>query len=396
MINLLATPVVTKLYSPNQFGLFTLFMAVATLFMPLSTGRYEMAAILPEEDDEAYDVVRLAGVWCVAFSLFSGLVAMLVGADLTARFGHPELAAHMPFLAPFLLGTGFFALLTFWFNRLENYRLLASSKVVQVLTTAFSWVGLGLLHQTGFGLALGAVLGWLAGALWLDWALVRQRHPRPPARLGAVARKYRSFPLYAMPAGTVKTLADNIVFFALGAYYAAAEVGQFGLAFRALWAPMMVTSQVFGQLVNRELARQSDRQRYYLRQLGLATGFMGLLVLPVVAFGPPIFQLVFGSQWGKAGELARWLSLWMVASFAVEAVSYAFTAGHANWLLLAWRAVYLGGLALLFRSLAHQPIESLTRYYGLYGAVAYLVLAWLGWWACTRIPGGELAARPGA
>lgn len=386
---------VTKLYSPDQFGLFTLFMAVATLFMPLSTGRYEMAAILPKKDEEAYDVVRLAAVWCALSSLAAVLLAIVVGGPIATRFGHPELGTQLPLLGPFLLGTGFFALLSFWFNRLENYRLLASSKVVQVLTTAFLWVAFGLMHWTNFGLTLGAVLGWLAGAVWLEWGLLRQPARKRPARLAEVAGQYRSFPLYAMPAGLLKTSADNVVFFALGALYAASDVGQFGLAFRALWAPLMVTSQVFGQLVNRELARRQDRPGYYLRQLGLAAGFMTLLVLPIVLFGPPIFQLVFGQEWGKAGELARWLCLWMVASFAVEAVSYAFTAGHVNWLLLGWRVLYLGGLAALFHLIAQRPIEIVTRLYALYGLAAYLLLAGLGWWACTRIQ-EENAAPTGA
>ena len=394
MINLLATPVVTKLYTPQQFGLFTLFTAVATLFMPLSTGRYELAAILPEEDEEAFDVVRLAGLWCVAFSLTIGVLALLFGGPLSSRFGHPELAALLPFLAPFLLGTGFFVTLTFWFNRLENYRLLASSKVVQVLTTAFCWVGLGALGYTSIGLALGAVVGWVSGALWLEWGLVRTPRRQRRARLAAVARKFWSFPLYAMPAGTLKTFADNVVFFALGAFYAAADVGQFGLSYRALSAPLLVASQVFGQLVNRELARQADRPRYYLRQLFLALGFMTLLVSPIVLFGPPLFQLIFGAEWGKAGELARWLCIWMVASFGVEAVSYAFTAGHANWLLLAWRLLYLGGLFTLFHASQHLPIESLTRLYGLYGVATYALLALLGWWACRRIPRDAAQPQP--
>lgn len=391
LINLLATPIVTKLYRPDQFGLFTLFVAVATLFMAPSTGRYEQAAILPREDEEAYDVVRLAAVWCVLFSLGIGVLAFFLGEPLCRRFGHPELAVLLPFLSPFLLGVGFFVILTFWFNRLEQYRLLASSKIVQVLATAFFWVVFGLVGWTGVGLVLGAVLGWLASAFWLQWGLVRLPAQRRRARLGEVARKFLSFPLYAMPAGLLKSFSDNVVFFALGALFAASDVGQFGLAFRALSAPMLVAGMGFGQILNRELARQSDRPRYYLRQLGMAVGFMTLLVLPVALFGPPVFGFVFGSEWSKAGELARWLCLWMVASYAVEAVAYAFTASHLNWLLLVWRAAYLGGLYLFFQSVAGRPIEEVTRLYGVFGVAAYFMLALLGWWACTRIARDDAA-----
>lgn len=382
----MATLLVAKLYTPDQFGLFTLFTVLVTVFMAPSTGRYEYAVMLPDKDEEAYDLVRLSRRFCLVFSLAAGLLAWLVGPALAERFGHLELARLLPFLAPFLMGAGFFSILTFWFNRLEAYRLLASSRVVQVLVAAICWVVFGLLHWSAPGLVLGSVLGWVVGSLWLEWALFKRGAPRrEPPHLIEVARRYQSFPLYQAPAGVLKIFSDTGVFFVLGAFFSASDVGQFALAFRALWSPLQVTSQVFGQLVNRELGRRPDRKAFYLRQLAIAVLFMGGLVLPVLLAGPWLFKLVFGPEWGPAGELARWLSLWMVASFAVESVSYAFAAGRANWLLLLWRLAYIAGLALVFAPILGHSIEKVTRAYTLYGVAAFALLAGFGWWACGRI-----------
>ncbi len=382
-----------KLYTPEQFGLFTLFTVLVTVFVAPSTGRYEYAVMLPEQDEEAYDLVRLSRRFCLVFSLAAGLAAWLVGPALAERFSHPGLVGLLPFLAPFLVGAGYFSILTFWFNRLEAYRLLASSRVVQVLVAALCWVVFGLLGWSAPGLVLGSVLGWVVASLWLEWVLFKRGAPRrEPPRLLEVARRYQSFPFYQAPAGMLKIFSDTGVFFVLGAFFSAADVGQFALAFRALWSPLQVIGQVFGQLVNRELGRRPDRRAFYLRQLAIAVLFMGLLVLPVLLVGPWLFRLVFGPEWGPAGELARWLSLWMVACFAVESVSYAFPAGRANWLLLLWRLAYIAGLALVFAPILSQTIQTVTRAYTLYGVVAFALLAVLGWWACGRITSTQAEA----
>ncbi|MEW6280819.1 MAG: oligosaccharide flippase family protein [Candidatus Eremiobacterota bacterium] len=386
LINALAIPLATQFYSPAEFGLFSLFIAVTTLFLSLSTGRYEHAVMLPKEEETAFGLVRLALAWCAGMSLALGGLSWWLGPGLTGRFGHPELAPLLAYSPAFLLAVGCFSTLTFWFNRHERYRVLAASKVVQACVTAGAWVSFGVARWSAAGLVLGNILGWVGGGLCLAMVLVRRGLPRLAAPMAEVARAYRSFPLYAMPAGTLHFLSANLSFFVFGYLYSAAEVGQFSLAYRALCAPVVVTHQAFQQVVSKELTRNPDRPRFYLRQYAVVLGVLGAMLVPVSLAGPWLFRLVFGPEWLEAGRIARWLAFWVLVSFATESLTYAFAAAHRNAVLLLWRVGYLAGLVALFGAAGQVPLETAVQWYAMYGVVAYALLGWLGWLAARSIP----------
>ena len=63
------------MYSPDEFGVFALFVSLASLLGVLATGRYELAIVLPDKDEEAINVVGLSLTITVLISLVTlGLV----------------------------------------------------------------------------------------------------------------------------------------------------------------------------------------------------------------------------------------------------------------------------------------------------------------------------------
>ena len=49
-IPILISPILTRLYKPEEFGAFALYMAIASVLSVVVSGRYELAVILPEND----------------------------------------------------------------------------------------------------------------------------------------------------------------------------------------------------------------------------------------------------------------------------------------------------------------------------------------------------------
>ena len=62
------SPILTRLYSPEEFGLFALYMAVAMIVSVLVTGRYELAILLPRNEPDALHIAALAIIISVAVS----------------------------------------------------------------------------------------------------------------------------------------------------------------------------------------------------------------------------------------------------------------------------------------------------------------------------------------
>ena len=50
------SPILTRIYTPEDFGVFALYMAIATVVSVIATGRYETAIMLPKKDSEAINL----------------------------------------------------------------------------------------------------------------------------------------------------------------------------------------------------------------------------------------------------------------------------------------------------------------------------------------------------
>src|SRR5512132_1479463 len=66
---LMAAPLITRLYTPDDFGHLAFFQSAISLLAPLVCLRYEFAIPLPAEDSEGYDLVALAVSWSLAIPL---------------------------------------------------------------------------------------------------------------------------------------------------------------------------------------------------------------------------------------------------------------------------------------------------------------------------------------
>jgi O-antigen/teichoic acid export membrane protein len=56
------SPILTRIYTPEDFGVFALYMSVVSIVSVVATGRYELAIMLPKKDEDAINIVTLSEV----------------------------------------------------------------------------------------------------------------------------------------------------------------------------------------------------------------------------------------------------------------------------------------------------------------------------------------------
>ena len=78
-ISLLSSPILSRLYNPDQFGLLTTFTSVYSVLLIAATCRYELAILLPKEEKEAFTVTLLGAGLSIAFSVVMDLVLAVIG-----------------------------------------------------------------------------------------------------------------------------------------------------------------------------------------------------------------------------------------------------------------------------------------------------------------------------
>ena len=92
------SPILTRIYTPEDFGVFALYMSIASIIAVLATGRYELAIMLPKKDEDAVNIVALSIIIAFFVSLISFLIVFIFNTQITNLLGNPEISNWLYFI----------------------------------------------------------------------------------------------------------------------------------------------------------------------------------------------------------------------------------------------------------------------------------------------------------
>ena len=329
VVGLAVQPILARLYSPEQFGIADLFVAVVTLLYPIGSLRYEDAIVLPKRDDEASALLWLSA----GLSVLSAALLLLL--PLTAPLWSGSFADVRPFLwgiAPCFLILRLGRILENAAARHKQFGVLARTSVTRSAVTSAGRLGGGLVAPSAglliasFGLGFAATLPSLARALRKSTLL---QWPRHMARIGRAARKHRRFALFTTPALLLHSATGRLPILLVGTFALASDVGQLGRTFFAIGAPLSLLTRSVSRVFVVEAAelfrdapdRLGELVRTYLTRMVWAAAGPSAVVL---VLGPDLFAWAFGGEWRPAGVYAQWLTPWMVVMACASALTGLF------------------------------------------------------------------------
>lgn len=362
VITALATPALSRLYSPAELGVFALFLSVVSILSEVASGGYELAVVLPRDDDDAINVLALAGL-CVCATVVITLLAVALGGGWAAGvLKSPSIGDLLWWAPPALLAIGLARCLGSWGTRAKRFSSLTLSHGVRALGIVVVQVGAGFAGTGAAGLVGGRVWGEITALGALSVSL-RDLLPRLAsaswARMKRLAAEYSDFPRYNLPQSLINSVSQSIPTLLLAAYFDATVVGIYAMANRLLVLPSRLISQPVRQVFLQKAAetKASDGRLFPLLVKATA-GLAAVVIVPVVVvmiWGPWIFGFFLGDEWTSAGHYARWLVLWL---FFVYVNPPAITLGQVlrknhymlvyDIALLAFRAaaIVIGGTRL--------------------------------------------------
>jgi O-antigen/teichoic acid export membrane protein len=345
---LLATmPIVARLYTPSEFGLFAAFSGVMATLLVASSLRYELAIPLPTSDRVAQSLLRLSLFLTTAMSIISAGAVFLWRGRISALLGLPELAPLLWALPIVLFAAGTHRVFLFWALRRGAISTVAYTKVVQSSANAAVQLGAGFTGIGAIGLIAGQLVGFVVGTL----RLARGAHFLPrlqwsdARRMLALAKRYSRFPKYDVPAAVVDTLSVQLPNIALAALFNPAAAGLFMLADRALGVPLSLIGQAIGQVFysrSRATIAEGRVATVALNIVLVLSGAMAVPVFVIFVWGAPLFEFIFGTAWREAGVYASWLMLGIAAQFIYSSISLVLSATNGQHLNFA---IHIGMLA---------------------------------------------------
>ena len=395
-------PLLTRLYSVEAFGVLGVFVAPAYLFATVGTLRYEDAVALPASQREGAGLAVLAGL---AALVVAGALALAAPARvaLAAAMGTPEVAPLLPLLPAVVGVLGVANAAQAWLARADAYRAISAGMVAQSLVVVgvqLAGTGLG-----AGGLVLGTVLGAVCFAVVLVAAALRAgaADGLRQSDLVGLARRYRRFPAFGLPASGLVQLAARLPPVALAVAFGPTVIGWFAVAVASVSVPVGLLGDAVGQVfvVRGAQAAREGRlgplvERVH-RRLVAAVAFP---VLAVALLGPDLFAVVFGEPWRQAGVYARVLSPWLLLSAVGAPLTRVFDVTERQRDELATglvTAVLVGG-ALAVGAWLDEPLAALAAL-AVGGTAARVVqIAWaFGLSGASRLRGvRDLAAAVAA
>ena len=377
------SPILTRLYSPEEFGRFALYMAVAMIASVLVTGRYELAILLPRHDRDALHITALAMALSVAISAVLLLVVIFLAQPIAALLGDAALASWLYWVPASTLLLGVYQSLNYWSNRKAQYKRLAISRTVQSTGVALAQMTSGYAGSGAVGLVGGQITGQVLATGVLARLIWREDHQQirvlRPTRSLALAKKYINFPKYLIVAHGFNTASGQMPVLLLSALFSTTAAGFFTLTQRVMAAPMALVAGALGDVFRQEASQayihQGNCEEIYKKTFKRLF-FISLVPFTVVFFAAPeLFSFVFGGQWRMAGEYAQILVPKFLVDFIVGPLSTVFMIAEKQRLDLIWQiglflftsgAFYFGyllsdvKLALIFYSAAHFFMQSIN------------------------------------
>lgn len=358
LIPLLLTPILTRLFSPDEFGVFAFFMSLITFLAVIGTGRYEQAVVLPKKDEDAINILALCllillsitATLYIIYFLFSGYFKRAVGVESLENW-----LWIIPIAVFFTVG---FRLFTYWSNRNKRFKGTSTAVIGHATLRALTQITGGLekftvlssgknlgkffksifkksyqnptgINNAGVGsLVLSYVIGFFIGFVFLIVPFLRKdRHLWAHVSWKEMKRQagiYKKFPRI----NTWHALGDEVknvgvtstILYAFGDLL----LGFYSMTFRILRAPLAVIGNSFAQVFYQKAAEMHANEKNFVSLVDNTVKKLSFVAIPifsvVLIFGPELFEFVLGEEWRVAGVYAQYLTPWLFFGFVIAPV----------------------------------------------------------------------------
>ena len=328
IIPVLASPILARLFTPENFGTFSVYLASVTTLIVIASLKYDAAIPLPKSDQEAADLAGLALLCTLGVFGITSATGWALKQPLIARFD-PGAIKLLTILVPIgLLIAGVFQVANMWAIRQKQFKSLSIRTLLQTSTgTAFQIAG-GALLAGPLMLMVGHAAGQAVGTLSLlrqSWKHHSQSFQAVTWRgMKAVALRYIRFPKFTVGSSLLNKISVNLPVFGLAYLFDLKTAGLFGLTLRVAITPMhLVTtavSQVFFARASQahqsgQLAKVTDETLNLLTNAGIP------IVFAITSGAPLLFPPLFGAEWSPAGTYTQLLGPWLLLLFLSTPIS---------------------------------------------------------------------------
>lgn len=388
-IAIILTPIIARIYSPNEVGMFALYLAIVTILYPVMGMKFSQAIPLPKKKEVAL-LLSIASLLASVINIIVIIVIYkIIGIELLRLINAEWLQKYLVLLCLSIILLSWVDVLNMISLRNKKYKSIAYTSVAQALSGGGAKVGLGVSGSGVAGLFIGHLVENIIGLTYL--CNLHKRQIRRACMLFTfektykVAKEYISFPLWRVPSHILMAMSVQAPIYVVMALFGPEELGQYALVAAVIAAPVTVIAQSIGKVLYAEVAYIINNSDKSIAKICFKTQVYLLIcaVPPAIIihkYGLEIFTIILGEKWVPAGNYAEtivWMILFQFTSSPLVQLLNMFKKQVSFFIINAVRLMLLLGLYMYVKEANLVVHEFITWYTVIMSAFYVLVSLWI-------------------
>jgi O-antigen/teichoic acid export membrane protein len=339
-------PILTRIFTPEDFGVFALFLSITLILSVLSTGRYELTILLPIEDRDSNALFLLS----IILSLITGVILFIpiffFNSEITFWLGNPELSFWLYFIPLSVFLSGVSQSFNYRFNRNKSYKILSSGKIIQTGVSTGSQIMLGFSKLISGGLIFGSIIGQIFTSFFY-FLNSKEKNKIFPVSFLEIKKNgllYKNYPIYNSTTALLDKATVSLPSIYLTKFFSLQSAGYYAMCEKLIYGPASLFSFSISQVLI-EFISNAHRNNISYRTKIIEI-FFKLLLIGIFPFtflffySEDLFNLFLGKEWTEAGKYSKILTVAFFARFVVSPLSVVFVAINKPSVLSYWQIAY--------------------------------------------------------
>jgi len=385
-IPIAVSPILTRIYTPEDFGVFALFIAITAIFGSVVSGKYELAIMIPKKDEDAINIFVLGCIITCLISLILLIIIVLFNDFFTMILNNDEISSWLYFIPLAVLFSGLFNVLNYFNNRKKYYYDLRNATIIKSMVLAIVQLSIGFLRTGATGLITGSIISNMFANIKLfknitkDKILISKVSKKQMIEL---AKKYKNFPKYNLPSTLADAVVQQLPFLLIPKIFSLSISGYFSLSQKLISLPSSLIAKSISQVYYQKISENINNNIKNINILISTIKKLILIALPIsifiFLFASDLFRIIFGESWILSGEIAKYLSLIFFITFIVSTLSITLVAYESLKKLANWQYLYLIS-SLTFYLICYYykfTFEKFLFYFVIHEYIMYMIYLYL-------------------
>ncbi|MEW7686967.1 type 8 capsular polysaccharide synthesis protein Cap8K [Staphylococcus aureus] len=347
VILIITTPIITRLYSPTEFGEFTIFSNIAMILIPIINARYDLLIVNTKNDRSANILSQ------ISFLISLLILLILIPIFAISAWLYPNFILDFIFIIIMLFLVSLTNIFTNYLNKERKYKVLSLINVFRAGSMALLQIIFGLLALGSLGLIIGFSLSYIAG-ITLGYKTFKKHFNivRDKEETKALFLENKNQLVYSTPSILLSSLSFSVVVFFIGILYTNTEVGIYGMAIRVLGIPVTIISlglsKIFMQQANDYYIEYGNFRNLLLKFSSILVIVSIILYVPLYLFSEELVNILLGHSWVDAITVIKIVIPLFVIRLIVSTVSLSVIVLQKQQLELILQALFLIGTTATF------------------------------------------------